>query len=1340
MSAFVKKTICIIVVVILILHAPIGTSILGRHYMALSESTGLSNPVEKEIKKGSAYDANTLLDVRSEENDDVSYLLRIHYEFRPYDIDIKKGHLIEGITPNLHKNDGKSLLLIAENCSNTYEVSFIAYFKLRESGQIVLCCNSTNSSIVYVDIYNQTTELYERVSEFNVNTSIKRNVYNFTSDENELRIWLRFLSSTAFNITISYLIGVSVSKNLRLTCEFASSSVLRYELRVDGVYSGTKIVFENMTKFMRLEGAYGPPHIWNYSEPCVYVLGDGDLQLSFIGYDVWNYPGDLGLEVNFYCGDERIDPKYVDSLYMVTSNKVLSLNEDAPIFENRIKIVNTNPYDIYDAPLKVVINNSWINLLATRENLSDLSFYVTSKNSTVKLRNYLYKWDGATAIFYIELPKIDASSSLPIYIRYGGASVDAHNDTRALYFGNSFAELSNASLWSVREGKFSVKYDADYDVVRIDLYDAEDPIYAKAIFSNHISGRLSGKLRVVSTIKNSNCWEVDYFLVYINDGSFVKLSLRNVPDLGLIEILVIQRVYGKEEVLFADYKSLSYPFDYVLSFEISPLRSKLHVNLWFLYDDYNPDIMVDINPTLLNDGWFFGIASRNMTLLDLALESWKQEMERPLVIGEISGEKLICNLTYNQTVSGWKPLNESTIWVPPLSKISIKLFDAFDKPLLLYETNVSTLHDFSIDIPINATLLVLHNDAFSPKIISISKINDSQEISVNTFSEKYVLVALGRYTLDLREPTKGNTSIVVFNLKIPGVLRLNISSCRSLLESILSSTAELIFYYEYKNLGYVDTYRNDFLLLIANYSKLSSHIYRFFSRMEVTLNEVLDGDMLVEEFNSLDNILAEITNDTMYRNISAININLVNNRIDYVDSSGIKSIRLNLTTDELLNKLANVSNIFRASLLMMSFAMKYTSDEIGWVRYDGSARRLTIISKTDMWNFSADYSQNHVRIIMPLSSLSDSTKVFIFSLDSAHILGGIRPIVGDVFSVDLYSNLTIYSNVVEISLRRQGIESEKIYVDLSKKTATVYRPDIGGSTISYRFDEGILVVNGKRIRSDLLYMFVRDLLFNSQKYVSMSSETSILNEYTRTIEKKCVRIIDYYLQKPFPEGLLIITLNKTINTSKSILQFWTSSVSSLIVTVRDVMGNVLNNVTSASNTLVLYVKVGVIVILNDINSSLQCEITAEGKRSLNITVNAKSVLSIFLKINMSYYIVLSYADKIVLNVSIQLYDSDTLRPSYFLVVHEEQNSALNETTNTTLSNGEDSKKSEVKEGESEFLLFAVALSIMVGVGIFVSKIILNKLKERRTISAERLVESLISETESASIPSQNDES
>jgi len=1337
---FVKKTICIIVVVILILHAPIGISILGDHYRALSESIGLSNSIEKEIKKESAYDANTLLDVQSEENDDVSYLLRIHYELRPYDIDIKKGHLIEGITPNLHKNDGKSLLLIAENRSNAYEVSFIAYFKLRESGQIILCCNSTNSSTVYVDIYNQTTELYEQVLEFNMNTSTERNIYNFTSDENELRIRLRFLSSIAFNITISYLIGVSVSKNLRLACKFVSSSVLRYELRVNGVFSGTKIVFENMTKFMRLEGAYGPPHIWNYSEPCIYVLGDGDLQLSFIGYDVWNYPGDLKLEVNFYCGDEKIDPRYVDSLYMVTSNRVLALNEDAPIFENRIKIVNANPYDVYDASLKVIINNSWINLLATREDLSDLSFYVTSKNSTVKLKNYLYKWDGTTAVFYIKLPKIDALSSLPIYIRYGGASIDIHNDTRALYFGNSFAELSNASLWSVREGKFSVGYDADYDVVKIDLYDTEDPIYAKAIFSNHVSGRLSGKLKVVSTIKNSDCWEIDYFPIYINDGSFVKLSLRNVSDLGLIEILVIQRVYGKEEILFAGYKSLSYPFDHVLSFEISPLKSKLHVNLQFLYDDYNPDIMVDVNSTLLNDGWFFGLASRNMTLLDVALESWRQEAEQPLVIGEISGEKLICDLTYNQTVSGWKPLNGSTIWVPPLSKICINLFDAFNKLLLQYETNVSTLHGFSVNISINATLLVLHNDALSPKIVLISKTNSSQETNVNAFSEKHVLVALGRYTLDLREPTKGNTSIVVFNLKIPGILRLNISSRRSLLESILSSTAELIFYYEYKNLGYVDTYRNDILLLIANYSKLSSHIYRFFSRMEVTLNETLNRDMLVEEFDNLDNLLAEITNNTIYRNISTINIDLENNCIDYVDSSGIKFIQLNLTTNELLSKLANISNIFRVSLSMLSFAVKYVSDEVGWIRYDGPARRLTIISRTDIWNFTVDYSQNYVCIIMPLSSLSDSMKVFIAGIDLAHILGRMRPIVSDIFSVNLYFNLTIYGNIVEMSLRQQGIGSEEVYVDLSKETATVYRPDIGGSTISYRFDVGILVINGKRIRSDLLYMFVRDLLFNSQKYISMSSETSVLNEYTRAIEKKCIRIIDYYLQKPFPEGLLMVTLNKTMNISESILQFWASSGSSLIITVKDVMGNVLNNVTLTNDTLDLYVKAGVIVILNDVDSSLRCEITAEDKRSLNITVNAKSVFSIFLKINMSYYVVLSYADKIVLNASIQLYDSDTLRPSYFLVVHEEQSCALNETTNTTLSNSGSSKNNEDKKGGSEFPLFAVALLIVASVGIFVSKIILNRLKERRMISAEKLVESLISETESADVSSQNDES
>ncbi len=1329
---------CLLFMLLIAICVPLRVSILA--------SNPNSNiPRNEEVSKHRHYlgtKANNIIElseqsyISDKRNVDSNRYVRIHYEFRPQSLRVIKGKLVSGNILGTHRSDGRKMVFQAENSSGHYEIVLIADFQLMDSGQVVLSCQGTDITTIYIYVYDANLEAFVELSEHALNSSFEGPIYNFSQGTLRLKMKLRFNSSKTFNITLYHLIAVTFSKNLKLYCDLMPPSRMRYKLITDNVCAGTKIVFENLTKFMRLQGEIGPPCSWNFSEHSIYIYGDGSLEIIFSGYDIWNYENNLELHINFYSGEEKLNISDLNASYKITYIKVTSLDMNSPIYENYIELLNTNPYDLYDVPVKIIINNSWINLLSTNANLSDLSFYTTYENQTMQLKNYLSRWNGTAAIFYLKLPRIRAMANIPVYIRYGGAPIDKHNDSVACCFGNAFSELSNSSMWIIPEGSFSARYDAENDLVRICLYDTTEPVYSKAIFTRYISGRTEGAINVVSTLENNDYWLIDYYIVYVDSGNFVKLSIRNDVQIGLTEIKVVQRRQGVDKVLSVNYESFNYPLDHGFSFEISPLTSKLKIDLHFWYDNYSRSITTDVDSDLLRFGWNLAFSSKNLTVLDLAITSWNQEVEQPILISKISDVRMICNTTYQLASTSWRKLNESVISVPPLSILGVRLFDAFGRSVCLYYENISRLNTSVLNITLNASLLLIENLDYTEKTVYVSTINKSLIFRIKPSTRKIFVVHYGFYAIKFGDEIYriygSNISLIIFEAYRPGIILLNISSAKDLLRGILTSGARPIGYIEKRDLDILSENLNVFMFCITNYSEFAKLALYLIDSIQCVFNRTIFSVSPTYEFNNLSRILMGLIGYVeLHGNVSLLEIDLSKKQISYVDSSGFKVTQLNMTKEDIISKLQQISEAFRYSIWALSLFADNPKDMITRIQFNSTSRTIDISGMVGSLNIAIDYTWEQIHIVEPWSLVGSFMKLLICCLDYAQMIGGQIPVTSNVSILDrIFLEITINRKTMNIFLKTADTYLEKLDVDFSTQIISVFKPSVGGITTSYKASDGSLIVCGRLIATEQrVFLMVRDCQFNSQKYLSVKNKLGILEKYEAIIDKRHIELIDYYSFDLVPNGFVAMTINNTITIDRSEIDIWTISKTILLIEVEDLMGNLLGNISSEESIVRLYVKLGSIVIMNDLSDEISAKIISEETaNSLELFITGKSSQSILVKVNVVYNVQIMKDNSTILNTTVFLSNIDKTRPTYLVLIgiQSQENPTTTNSSNSGLpqNTNESMHRDHIAGIINRYLPIAIsAIAIIVATTII--RRILNKLRRKRVISAEELIESLI---------------
>ncbi|MCR8472454.1 MAG: hypothetical protein NDP11_05460, partial [Crenarchaeota archaeon] len=244
----------------------------------------------------------------------------------------------------------------------------------------------------------------------------------------------------------------------------------------------------------------------------------------------------------------------------------------------------------------------------------------------------------------------------------------------------------------------------------------------------------------------------------------------------------------------------------------------------------------------------------------------------------------------------------------------------------------------------------------------------------------------------------------------------------------------------------------------------------------------------------------------------------------------------------------------------------------------------------------------------------------------------------------------------------------------------------------------------------------RDCLLNGQRFESLRDKGAVLAAYRALISKRVIEIIDYYSSNSLNNGLVKVKINNTVSTERSLIEFWTLSGATVFISVWDMMGNLLEgNVAFIESSTRLLVKLGSINILNDLEKEVLVEIYSNESTSLVTSIQRKSYITVLLKTNMRYDIRVFVDNNILLNTTALLVDSNKTRPSYLLLISEQSGSMQALSSGASLGS------------LGGHIIYAIISIIAITCAAFIIKRVINKVRERQIISAEKLLESLAKE-------------
>lgn len=1294
------------------------------------DSKGQENLIEKSLIQGNSatgFYSKSTSDVHCSLHKEVGSKdrwLALHYELCPKNLTVKTGRILGGDILSAHRFDNKTILFASENRSGNYLVEIVVDFLLIYKGQIVLCC-SGNCSYLSVKVYNSSYGIYIDVINITFSGYFNGSVFNFTDRVTKLNMKIEFRSSEYFSVSLYHLVGITHSLSLPLYYRLETPDKLRYKLAIDHIWSATKVVMENLTKFMKLEGVYGPPTTWNFSEHSMHVLGEGALEVYFTGYDVWNcVENNLELTLNLFSGANKIDIKDVNASYRLTYRKPFNVNTEAPLYECWITLHNPNPYDLFSAPVKVVVNNSWINMLSVDKTLGDVCFYIINGTQIVKLSSYLRSWDGRDATFYLKIPHMQAFSKQPVLIRYGGAPINSHENLSASSFGYSLRDIASSSLWMAIEGSVSTRFYEYSGTAAVFLQDSVSPVYSKAIFLGCISGTTEGVFRVSSYLVFNEYWFVEYYPIYVDGGNFVKLTLRKDIQSGMVEIRIVQRRYGSDKLLYVNYdENVRYPLDHILAFKAVPLLAKLYVDTFFCSDNLRLTASVDVDFDLMKSGWHMALAAGNITGIEISVASWSQSIDQQIFPLEISESTLICNITYQLIDTPWRKLNESKITVSPNSIVEIRIFDEFGSEAFYLKNDLNNLSSFNVTIDIGTPVIKLLNSRNTKKELYISTPNRSLKLESETIGNKILVLSPGSYLVSCLEADSRNFSIMILDFLEPGVFMIDVTSLETFLESVMSCDSikfvGLVENRELDNPGLPN--RSVIMLCACNYSDIAKVTIQFSETLIALCNRAL-SDYLAYEFSKLDELVTKLVGDVkLYGTVTLVRINFSEGWLSYVDDSGPNYIKLNQSQMAIVNALMEASQIFRHSIRVLDFLTGCMYKFLHEVIFDHSRKIVAIKYASNLLNIVINFATGEICLTSSWGCVNSYLKFLTVCFDLMHIIGGLKPALHNVTILSgLYFEATINNRSLDAALKivhPTKLELEHLFIDLSAYLVTISRPDISGATISFNALSGTLLICGKNIDfKQKMLLSVRDCLLNGQRFESLRDKGAVLAAYRALISKRVIEIIDYYSSNSLNNGLVKVKINNTVSTERSLIEFWTLSGATVFISVWDMMGNLLEgNVAFIESSTRLLVKLGSINILNDLEKEVLVEIYSNESTSLVTSIQRKSYITVLLKTNMRYDIRVFVDNNILLNTTALLVDSNKTRPSYLLLISEQSGSMQALSSGASLGS------------LGGHIIYAIISIIAITCAAFIIKRVINKVRERQIISAEKLLESLAKE-------------
>lgn len=1316
----------------------------------------------------------------SESQEGYSYL-RVSYEIAPRNLTIIKGFFVKGTPISMYRSDGKYVEIKSEQYNTSQVIDVLLEFDANVSGNLTVKMSFTNNVTVHILLYNYTDSSFQAIYNTTNATKVEDTITINGAGVNppKFRVCVSLDSGDVFYMSVDYFLYKPKYENIvQMSYRFLSSSELEYCLEFYQIPCYTKIFMENLSEYLSIVDVFPTDVIWNYSERSVILKDGGLLRLRFKGYDYWSKTGNINLTVELECGGLEVKPSEIQLMRKLRYFRFVADNGSF-YFAKRIVIKNPSQYDLYNVSVKLILNDSWFNMLQLGEDALRIRFYdITLNEVRYSIPAYLDYWDGKTAIYYIKLPVIYAFEEKTIEIRYGNPSFQASTQKCGIdKMGpiTSMENLSNKYNWIVINGRVAGTYD---DIYNESILAVQNGTEKKSLF--HLRYNLSGSIRTSFLIKTYSIYLLDdnysleFYPFFVDNDTFYKLEIRNYSSGYIIlslffrngtyietidsKIIPVNNPYGMKIELINNFSVGEAMLKVIIDYDTTPRE------YYFYLDKY-----YDVS----RKGWKIAYGSFNVGRYYIIFYSWIHKRIKKLWIQTPVDEDFFVNgTTIWEYETNWEILDSEYLVIPNNAEVLIRAYDIFNNTILNI-TDFDVLPESPIiQISLNASWLYLNNSKGAPKVVEIWLNGTVRRVNVGT-GEVYRLI-LAKKTYYLRSLSAGNINFECV---------ITLENDTSLLLRSWSNLADIVDKNE--NLNYIyqcvedqnspDIY-DDIYFMAVNYSKIKEYIsktleyswgriYKYWNSSYESINN---------DINTSVEIILKALNIQKTLDVYMVNIICAGELLKvmtYYSDGTQETFFLNSTMEDIINIMReNLTHLYK----IIKFVVEVLDDNcsIHEISLDSHHRYVSIKFANgerivDVQVDAFDQILNINSSFLDLISTLGSTLRLILLANT---------IANKYISIlekddKLYFSLNLNNGEMGIHIHCSKYKPSYISIVFSLNAEYYTIQDEKGNILAVlNMEHNVLwgtntTLDIGEIRFDILFQKIFNGLILRTIDRNTDAQTSAISWIQNNIITRKIKIIDFYTGDDIQSTELAENILVKVNGSSFYNDEFKTLAGALFIEIYDIWDTLIWSGEIRNSTITIELKFGALVVLNDLDLDVILNVSPKcSEKWISWHIDSRSILSILLSVGRKYDIVLYttpnmstiYECEVDYNIS----ENTSKRPLviFFLSNNSDANEEQQEVesdvsnnvnnTNNSNSNSDGSGNNTSSNTDAGGGLGATEQGILSGINSFlgsvkwhlilallfilvcvVAKRIIGRFKQRRVIPVEKILEKVLENSE-----------
>ena len=1267
--------------------------------------------------------------------------IKTRFEYVPQQVIFLYGNLVYGDLVSLHRGDGKSIVIYADTTTNEKRIEMIFVFPHQIDGIVFLRADASKniSGKIYVYDYN-LGGFVEKLSW----TSIR--VINVSIDArytDRVKLLATGALEEDYNLSIYYLVELEPDIDIDIPYRYVSEHELEYILSINSAPAYTKIYMVNLSEFWWIKRIDPWNTVWNFTEQSITIPNTNNVSIVFGGYDYWLRMNPINVSLKFRCADRYITADDIRVIYKVWRINYTISNTNYT-FQHAVLVENPNTYDLYNVSVRIEINDSWFNMLALAWNIMGVKFLENESGNLTEVPAYLDFWDGRIAQFYIKMDKILSRERKVLIILYGGSeNISSSFDPRAKVMGpiSSISDLADGRNWIEYADNVEYILLANNTVdITMEEYNGNPMLWFKHIVSGVYETRMRFTVRSSSSIiLNDFRWGMA--LVSKDYSTRYQIIVENDTQLNLFCFII--RASDSSEYIRQKYfePPSAPPYYFEVDIKINEIAGFIEIYAEFLNVSLkletcyaNFEDILDISKI----GWRIEYFAYGITKLSVDIYNWSQRIGMGCRIVDWGDEKFRANITETY-VSGsdWWELSEETIIIPESSKILFVITDVLGNTIssgTIERSNISyePLIGPVIYLNVSASILVLKNSASRKSCLEIWHQENALQLEIYPYSRREIVLAHTYFYIWGQYDSDSHLWKILIYLS-GGTVVLDVGSIWSLIESVDSfDGGEVIFVS-------VPLYTSQGASAEGMYSFVVRYGY-ILEYITTTLNS-----MLTNLSGLWDTYVGELMDDDLDipHMLEVLNITLDGKpRVVQIQSDGNKTkVIVGLESG------ATEEYIIPDGILEI-FKVLLNENVSSMVFLDKHAKNL--IRTTDIIDICVNASDQsiHMRAFFGSEILSlyiDIAKsmIEIFAESASPLIGFISNVIQSPLLFLLFANRRVsrYLPRVEGASTHLTIYMLYKYIYIYMSSTNAYQVDCLYDLANYRcviVDE----ISGTRVDVDLKRKFVSygnnifdvndtycsilvDTIRGGLKLIIASTrfmvpfkawieenivyrQVIIRNYYTNETISGYYTFLNLYINgSSEASGEEIITLSGTVNVS--VISMW---------------GDKLYENWTANETIIVYIRVSVLLIVNELNTSICVLILSSNGENITVDVGPDSIYSVLLSLNTSYNIRIFVEDKEILNRTLSLDEKGSEQPLYAIIVSDELLDENNARSTSGHEKGTNNTSPNFDPGGVIKRYYWIPL-IVVGI-ILVLKIV-RKLRRRKIIEIEEIIRNIADE-------------